>query len=133
MRIVLDVSPLSRPRTGIGNYIRGMVAGLGEAARPEHEVVAFGPSGPRGRERIREALSGLDIEVRTPLAPHALRQAWSRSARFPVERVVGRLDVFHFSDWMYPMQRAGLRATTVYDLVPLRHPEWVEPETVRMH
>ena len=133
MRIVLDVSPLARPRTGIGNYIRGMVAGLAEAAGGEHELVAFGPSGPRGRRRIREALRGLGVDVRTPLAPHALRQAWSRSGRVPVERLVGPLDVFHFSDWMYPPQRAGLRATTVHDLVPLRHPEWVEPETVRMH
>ena len=133
MRIVVDVSPLSRPRTGIGNYIRGMVAGLAEAAGGEHELVAFGPSGPRGRRRIREALAGLDVEVRTPLAPHALRQAWSRSGRLPVERFVGRLDVFHFSDWMYPPQRAGLRATTVHDLVPLRFPDWVEPETLRMH
>ena len=133
MRIVLDVSPLARPRTGIGNYIRSMVAGLVEAAGGEHELVAFGPSGPRGRRRIRAALNGLDVEVRTPLAPHALRQAWSRSGRVPVERVVGRLDVLHFSDWMYPPQRGGLRATTVHDLIPLRHPEWVEPETVRMH
>jgi glycosyltransferase involved in cell wall biosynthesis len=133
VRIVLDVSPLSRPRTGIGNYIRGMVGGLADAAGGEHELVAFGPSGPRGRGRIRQALQGLGVEVRTPLAPHALRQAWSRSGRMPVERVVGALDVFHFSDWMYPPQRAGLRATTVHDLVPLRHPEWVEPETVRMH
>jgi len=133
MRIVLDVSPLSRPRTGIGNYIRGMVAGLAEAAGNEHELVAFGPSGPRGRGRIREALAGLDVELRTPLAPHFLRTAWSRSGRLPVERLVGRLDVFHFSDWMYPPQRAGLRATTVHDLVPLRFPDWVEPETLRMH
>jgi glycosyltransferase involved in cell wall biosynthesis len=133
MRIVVDVSPLSRPRTGIGNYIRGMVAGLAEAAGGEHELVAFGPSGPRGRGRIREALAGLDVEVRTPLAPHALRQAWSRSGKFAIERLVGSLDVFHFSDWMYPSQQSGLRATTVHDLVPLRFPEWVEPETVRMH
>jgi hypothetical protein len=28
VRIVVDVSPLSHPRTGIGNYIRGMMAGL---------------------------------------------------------------------------------------------------------
>ena len=133
MRIVVDVSPLARPRTGIGNYLRGMVAGLAEAAGTEHELVAFGPSGPRGRERIREALAGLPVELRTPLAPHVLRQAWSRSGRVPVERIVGRLDVFHFSDWMYPTQRGGLRTTTVHDLVPLRHPEWVEPETVRMH
>lgn len=133
MRIVVDVSPLSRPRTGIGNYIRGMVAGLAEAAGGEHELVAFGPSGPRGRERIRDALAGLPVELRLPLLPHAVRTAWSRAQRLPVERVAGPLDVFHFSDWMYPAQRGGLRATTVHDLVPLRFPEWVEPETARMH
>lgn len=133
MRIVVDVSPLSRPRTGIGNYLRGMVAGLVEAGGDGHEVVAFGPSGPNGRKRIRAALEGLGVEIRTPLAPHAVRKAWSRSSRMPVERFAGRLDVFHFSDWMYPPQRGGLRATTVHDLVPLRFPGWVEPETVRMH
>ena len=135
MRIVIDVSPLSRPRTGIGNYVRGMVAGLAEAAGNEHELVAFGPSGPRGRTRIRESLAGLPVELRLPLLPraHAWRTAWSRIGRPPVERVVGPLDVFHFSDWMYPPQRGGVRATTVHDLVPLRHPEWVEPATVRMH
>ena len=133
MRIVVDVSPLARPRTGIGNYIRGMVAGLAEATGGEHELVAFGPSGPKGRERIEAALTGLDVEVRTPLIPHALRTAWSRRGRPTVERLVGGLDVFHFSDWMYPAQRRGLRATTIHDLVPLRFPEWVEPETVRLH
>jgi len=135
VRIVIDVSPLSRPRTGIGNYVRGMVAGLAEAAGDDHELVAFGPSGPRGRRRIREALAGLPVELRLPLLPraHAWRTAWSRIGRPPVERVVGPLDVFHFSDWMYPSQRGGIRATTVHDLVPLRFPEWVEPATVRMH
>jgi glycosyltransferase involved in cell wall biosynthesis len=133
VRIVVDVSPLSRPLTGIGNYILGMVAGLAEAADGKHDLVAFGPSGPRGRERIREALGGLPVELRLPLMPHGLRKAWSRWQQYPVERVVGSLDVFHFSDWMYPPQRDGLRATTVHDLIPLHHPEWVEPETVRMH
>jgi glycosyltransferase involved in cell wall biosynthesis len=133
VRIVVDVTPLSRPRTGIGNYIRAMVAGLAEASGDAHELVAFGPSGPRGRRRIREALAGLLVELRLPPLPHVGRTAWSRAGRVPVERVVGPLDVFHFSDWMYPPQRAGVRATTVHDLVPLRFPEWVEPETLRLH
>jgi glycosyltransferase involved in cell wall biosynthesis len=133
VKIVVDVSPLSRPLTGIGNYIHGMVAGLVEAAGGEHELLAFGPSGPRGRDRIREALAGLPVEMRLPLMPHGLRTAWSRWQQYPVERVVGPLDVFHFSDWMYPPQRDGLRATTVHDLIPLHHPELVEPDTVRMH
>jgi glycosyltransferase involved in cell wall biosynthesis len=135
VRIVVDVSPLSRPRTGIGNYVRGMVAGLAEAAGGEHVLVAFGPSGPRGRRRIRESLAGLPIELKLPLLPraHAWRTGWSRIGRPPVERLVGELDVFHFSDWMYPPQRTGVRATTIHDLVPLRFPGWVEPETLRMH
>ena len=54
-------------------------------------------------------------------------RAGAASAGLPVERVVGPLDVFHFSDWMYPPQRGGVRATTVHDLVPLRFPELVEP------
>ena len=135
MRIVVDVSPLSRPRTGIGNYLRGMVAGLAEAGEGRHELVAFGPSGPNGRRRIRESLSATGVELRLPLLPRAQwwRSAWSRLGRPRVESVVGRLDVFHFSDWMYPAQRGGVRATTVHDLVPLRHPELVEKRTRRMH
>jgi len=135
MRIVIDVSPLSVPRTGIGNYVRGLVAGLLEVGGDRHEIVAFGPSGPRGRGRIREALAGSSPELRLPLLPRAQwwRTGWSRLGRPSVEAVVGPLDVFHFSDWMYPAQQAGLRATTVHDLVPLRFPEWVEPETLRLH
>src|SRR3954467_12801989 len=133
LRIVVDVSPLARPRTGIGNYLRGMVAGLTQASAGEHELVAFGPSGARGRGRIREALAGLPVAVRLPLLPHIVRTAWSRSQRFPIERLLGELDVFHFSDWMYPPQRGGVRATTVHDLVPLRFPKLVEPTTREMH
>jgi glycosyltransferase involved in cell wall biosynthesis len=66
-------------------------------------------------------------------AAQALRTAWSRAGRPPVERVVGRLDVFHFSDWWFPPQRGGLRSTMVHDLVPLHHPEWVHARTERMH
>src|ERR1051325_3012186 len=100
MRIVIDVSPLSVPRTGIGNYVRALVAGLIEAGREQHEVVAFGLAGAAGRRRIRNALDGVPAELRLPLLPRARwwRSAWSRLAWPAVERVVGPLDVFHFSE-----------------------------------
>jgi glycosyltransferase involved in cell wall biosynthesis len=135
LRIVVDVTPLSLPRTGIGNYILGMLGGLAEAADGE-EIVAFSVSGPRGKARIAEALGDLDVERRQVVVPpssHLWRTAWSRVGHPVVERLAGALDVFHFSDWMYPAQRSGLRATTVYDLSPLHHPEWVAPRTRRMH
>jgi glycosyltransferase involved in cell wall biosynthesis len=135
MRIVVDVSPLSHTPLGIGNYIRGTLSGLVDAAGGRHEIVAFAPTSIRGPARIREALAGIEVEVRTWRLPasHALRTLWSRAGRPAAERLLGRFDVLHFTDWMYPPQAAGVRATTIHDLVPLHHPEWCTPRTVSMH
>jgi glycosyltransferase involved in cell wall biosynthesis len=135
VRIVVDVSPLSHPRTGIGNYIRGSLAGMCAAAGDRHELVAFAPTSIRGPRTIAAALAGLPAGRRiVPLpASHALRTAWSRAGRPAVERVAGRLDAFVFSEWMYPAQRGGVRATVFHDLVPFHHPEWCTPRTVSMH
>ncbi len=135
MRIVYDVSPLSHPLTGVGNYVRGSLAGLVEAAGGEHEIVAFAPTSPAGRKTIPRALAGLDVELKLVPLPlsQRWRDAWSRLGRPPLERFLGRFDAFHFSDWMYPPQAGGVRATTVHDLVPLRFPEWVTAKTRAMH
>ena len=135
MRIAFDVSPLSHPLLGIGNYIQGSLGGLAEAAAGEHEIVAFAPTSIRGPERIRAALAGMSVEVRTWPLPfsHAVRTAWSRLRRPAAERLLGGFDALHFSDWMYPPQRAGVRATTIHDLVPLHHPEWTTARTQSMH
>ena len=136
MRIVFDVTPLSHPRTGIGNYMLGMLRGLAEAADGRHELVHFAPTGPRNVARLRSALAGIPGDRRLVVVPPpstVWRRSWSRSQRMPVEWFTGPLDVFHFSDWMYPPQRSGLRTTTVHDLGPIHHPEWVNARTRALH
>jgi glycosyltransferase involved in cell wall biosynthesis len=136
VRIVVDVTPLSHPRTGVGNYIRGSLRGLAEAAGSEHEVVAFAPVSMRSRRRLEEALDGIAVErrlVTLPPSANVWRTLWSRLGAPTVERLAGPLDVFHFSDWMYPRQKGGLRSTMIHDLVPLRFPEWVHPRTRRQN
>jgi glycosyltransferase involved in cell wall biosynthesis len=126
------VAPLSHPRTGVGNYIRGSLAGLVEAGA---EVVPFAPTSLPGQRAVREALTGIPVEPQLRFLPfaHLWRQAWSRAGRPPVERFLGPVDVLHFSDWMYPPQAAGVRSTMVHDLVPLRFPQWTQRRTRRMH
>jgi glycosyltransferase involved in cell wall biosynthesis len=136
VRIAFDVSPLSHERTGVNNYIRGSLAGLAEvAAERGHRVVAFAPTSFAGRQAIPEAVAGIDVELRLVTVPgaHVWRTAWSALGNPPVERWLGPVDVLHFSDWMFPPQRAGVRATTVHDLVPLHHPEWTTGRTESMH
>ncbi len=137
MRIAYDVTPLSHPRTGVGNYILGALKGMLAADRgtPEHELIAFGPVSIRGRRLLDGALAGLAVEQRIVTVPfaHATRRAWGALGRPPVERFLGRIDVLHFSDWMLPPQRTAVRATMVHDLGPLRFPERLHPRTVSMH
>jgi glycosyltransferase involved in cell wall biosynthesis len=133
VRIVVDVSPLSHQRTGVGNYVRGSLRGLTQAGAGD--VVAFTPASVGGRRAIEESLEGIPVERTLPRLPaaHAVRTLWSRLGTPPAERFVGDFDVLHFSDWMYPPQRGGLRSTMVHDLVPIHHPEWVHSRTRRMH
>ena len=135
MRIVVDVSPLSHPPTGIGNYIRGSLAGMVEAAGPSHEIVAFAPTSLKGPGRIRAALAPIPVETRLWPVPasHAMRTVWSRVGRPVAERLLGSFDALLYTDWMTPPQRSGLRATTIHDLNPLHHPEWCTPRTIAMH
>ena len=136
MRIAFDVSPLSHERTGVNNYIRGSLRGLAEVAADHgDEIVAFAPTSPAGRRAIPEALAGIDVELRVVTLPfaHAWRTVWSVAAHPAAERWLGPFDVLHFSDWMYPPQRSGVRATTIHDLVPVHHPEWTTRRTQAMH
>jgi glycosyltransferase involved in cell wall biosynthesis len=136
MRIAFDVSPLSHEPTGVNNYIRGSLSGLAEVCSERgHSILAFAPTSPAGRRAISEELAGLDIELRliALLGAHAWRTAWSMLGRPAAERWLGAFDVLHFTDWMYPPQRAGVRATTIHDVVPVHHPQWTTGRTRAMH
>jgi Glycosyl transferases group 1/Glycosyltransferase Family 4 len=134
VRIAYDVTPLSHPRTGVGNYILGALRGMLEVDG-DHELVAFGPVSIRGRALLDETLDGLPLQRRLLTVPfaHAVRRTWGLVAWPPAERLVGKFDVLHFTDWMRPPQHSGVRATMIHDLGPLHFPEQLHPRTVRMH
>lgn len=131
MRLAFDVTPLSVPRTGIGNYVRGVLSGIAEFSGDEHEVIAFSLSGRAGVGTAADALAGLPLQERLVAVPAAnvVRRVWSAIGHPGVERLIGKVDGLHLSDWWHPPQRSGIRAITVYDLVPLHFPEWTKLQT----
>ena len=82
VRIVIDVTPLSHPRTGIGNYMLGMIGGLAEAG-DAHQLAFFAPTGPRNIMRLRGALDGIPGDRRYVVPPpsNVWRKLWSRAQR----------------------------------------------------
>jgi glycosyltransferase involved in cell wall biosynthesis len=121
MRIALDATPLLGQRSGIGNYVRGLVDGLASLADgPEVLLTLFS---------IRGAVPG-PLPARTRPAPRRaparlLRQAWRRVDWPPTELLTGGVDVFHGTNFVVPpLSRAG-GVVTVHDLAYLRYAETV--------
>ena len=92
----------------------------------EHPRAGADPRGARGHRR-RAA------HVAAARSPTRCARHGAGSGHPAAERLLGAFDALHFSDWMYPPQRAGVRATTIHDLVPLHHPEWTTARTRSMH
>ena len=81
MRIAYDVSPLSHPRTGVGNYMRGSLARARRGGRAGTRSSRSRRRAARASAAIPEALDGIAGRAAPAVLPlaHAWRTAWSRA------------------------------------------------------
>jgi len=128
MRIGIDALPLSRQRTGIGNYVQGLVEALPRLA-PQHEYFLYankevGLNLPEGcvHERI-------DRPFRR--CPESL---WLASRVASLARK-DRVDVFWSTSPILPpgIPDGVRKICTVYDLVWLRFPETMTAKNLLVH
>lgn len=126
MKIGIDVSQAIY-NTGVAVYTRHLVENLLKVNR-EDSFILFGGS-LRRREDLAALLNGwfkLNRKVTKRLtwfSPRVLDLLWNRLHVFPIEQLVGRIDVFHSSDWAEPPARFSAKVTTVHDLSPLLFPQ----------
>jgi glycosyltransferase involved in cell wall biosynthesis len=136
MRVAWDITTLCMPATGIGRYTREALYATARA-RPDWEFVATSFAGGEGTARMRSALGEMptNIEHRHIKLPGArfVRRGISSAPLPALEAITGRVDAFVDSEWFHPRQRHGKRISVVYDLIPLRFPDWVDVKTRRFH
>lgn len=133
MKIGIDISSVIY-NTGVSCYTKNLVKSL--LVEKGEEYVLFGGSLRRYKE-LKEFVSGLGGSKNYSfkfyhLPPLALELIWNKLHIFPVEYLIGKVDVFHSSDWSQPPSKA-LKVTTVHDLVPLRFPGLTHLKIVEAH
>ncbi len=120
MRVAIDISQ-SIYGTGVSVYTKELVKNLIEAY-PETEFVLFGGSLRRKKEllSIAKKLGGVPKIYSFP--PSLMDFVWNSLHIYPIEKLVGKVDIFHSSDWTEPPSRVP-KVTTVHDLVPFKYPQ----------
>ena len=129
MRIGIDIRPLRDTMTGIGRYLIQMLRAL-SAKDVNNEYILFYNCFKGGTPR------GIPDDSNFRLAtfrwPNKLLTALWGFTEYPkVESFIGDIDVFHSPSFQVPPSSGSARVFTVYDLIPLTHPEWAIPSAVR--
>lgn len=65
-----------------------------------------------------------------PIPPTLADLIWNRLHVFPIEKLIGDIDVFHTSDWAEPPSKA-FKVTTVHDLSPFLYPNLFPRDIIR--
>ena len=119
MKIGIDITKVIYG-TGASVYTRNLVTTLIKLY-PEDEFILFGGSLRRRTElelfvkRLR-ATSKLFY-----IPPKFFDLLWNSFHILPVEKLIGKVDIVHTSDWAEPPSRLP-KVTTVHDLIPFKYP-----------
>lgn len=132
MKIGIDISQVIY-ETGVSWYTRHLVENLLKIDQ-ENEYLLFGGSLRRlsDLERFTKSLKGNFKKKFYPFPPTLADFVWNRLHVLAIERLIGKIDVFHSSDWSQPPSKA-FKVTTIHDLAPLKFPELSHPQVAATH
>lgn len=134
MKIAIDVSQVVY-ETGVSVYTKELVKNLLFYDK-KNEYLLFGGS-LRRIYKLKEFFNSLALfeNVKTkiiPISPSVADFIWNRVHRLHIEKIIGKVDVFHSSDWSQPPSDA-FNVTTVHDLSPVKYPEHTPKKIVSVH
>ncbi len=131
MKIGIDISQIVY-QTGVSRYTAELVENLLKID-PDNDYVLFAGT-LRQRSLIKSFVAKLPRKTRlvlTPLSPKLADIAFNR-LNLPLDSWLGRVDVFHSSDWTIPNVKAPV-VTTVHDLTFIKFPQEHLPYSIGVH
>src|SRR3989338_7413762 len=123
MKIAIDISQIIYG-TGVSVYTRNLVSHLVKLY-PHDEFLLFGGPLPRRRE-LSIFTNRLKVKSKFySLPPKFGDLLWNTFHIYPIEKIIGHVDVVHTSDWAEPTSQLP-KVTTVHDLIPFKYPHTTE-------
>jgi glycosyltransferase involved in cell wall biosynthesis len=120
MKIAIDISQAIYG-TGVSVYTKNLATYLIKLF-PEDEYILFGGSLRRSKELIALAKKIKGTPKIYPFPPKFMDFIWNSLHIFPVEKLIGEVDIIHTSDWTEPPSKLP-KITTVHDLIPFKFPQ----------
>ncbi len=137
MRIGIDISQIVYEGSGVARFVSEMVRQLATQDQVNEYVLFASSLRQRGRlidyfKTIKQRNRKVELVI-LPLPLTLLDLLWNKWQMFPVEWLVGKLDVFWSSDWTQPPLIYAKGVTTIHDVSFLRYPEAFAQKIIDVH
>jgi len=130
MRVGIDISQVVY-KTGVSWYTKNLVENILKLDK-KNEYILFGGS-LRQIGNLKNICSDFkgNVKKKLYLIPPVLADiVWNKFHSLPIENLIGKVDVFHSSDWTQPPTSA-YKVTTIHDLTALINPESSQKDGIR--
>lgn len=125
MKIAIDISQIVYSGTGVAQYTKQLVLKLIEIDC-ENQFILFGSSlrKKKSLENYFKQIKMVNSSVTYKFfsyPPTLLEILWNKLHVFPIENLIGKIDLFHSSDWLEPPSKS-IKITTVHDFLVFKYP-----------
>ncbi|HSW87861.1 MAG TPA: glycosyltransferase [Candidatus Saccharimonadales bacterium] len=120
MKIGIDVSQAAYAGTGVGNYVQQLIQHLANIDKENDYVLFF--SSLRRDFAFSSSNSKVSLK-KFKFPPTILDFLWNKLHIFPIEWLIGDIDIFVSSDWTQPPTRKAKKVTVLYDLIIYKYPK----------
>jgi len=131
-KIAIDISSVVYG-TGVSVYTKNLVKNLLEIDKKNKYIFFAGTL--RRKKDILNFTNSLKGNFETkifPFPPTVANLIWNCLHIIPIELFIGKIDIFHSSDWTQPPSKA-YKITTVHDLSPIIFQKETHPKIVAAH
>ncbi len=135
MRIGFDISMLVYQGSGVATYTYNLVKNLLQYDKKnEYRLFYSSLRRPKNFYYLDE-LKKLGAKVYDyPFPPRVLKLWWNKYHLLPAEWFIGKVDIFHSSDFLRPPLFMGTKGiTTIHDLTWKIYPEFHTKDVVKAH
>ena len=123
MKIGVDISQIAYGSKGIPNYLANLVKGMIRNDRVNKYILFFSSLRLSLSNSFLEEIDFPNVEVKIfHLPPTLLDLIWNKFHVFPIENLIGEVDIFITSDCLEPPTIKAKKAAIIYDLVIFKNP-----------
>lgn len=135
MKIGIDITTLAYQGFGVTNYTYNLVKNLLMIDKTNEYHLFYSSFQKSKNYSYLEELKNLGATVHICNIPlPVLKILWGKLNLLPVEWLIGKMDVFYFSDFLRPPLLKGTRGvTTVHDLTWKIYPQFHEQTIINAH